>query len=204
MDSDTIAFIGVAIVIAVVPGPDMALVARNSLIGGRRIGFATVAGIIAGIFAWSLLAVAGVAGILATSAVAFATLKLAGALYLAYLGIATLRGGSGKNAGIRGNPPLLARAAARQGLLSAGLNPKLGVLFLTLLPQFTGPVASPARSLELAVLFAAIGVCWLSAYVYMIGAFSRVLSRPGPQRLVRYVTGTVLLALGARVAAERV
>lgn len=68
MDPNTLAFVGVAITVAVVPGPDMALVTRNTLLGERRVGAATVVGIVGGILGWSLLAVAGIATIMAASA----------------------------------------------------------------------------------------------------------------------------------------
>jgi threonine/homoserine/homoserine lactone efflux protein len=84
LDPNTLAFVGVAITVAVVPGPDMALVTRNTLLGGRRVGAATVVGIVGGIVGWSLLAVAGIATILAASAMAFTALKIAGAVYLVY------------------------------------------------------------------------------------------------------------------------
>ena len=203
MDPNTLAFVGVAIAVSVVPGPDMALVTRNTLLGGRRMGAATVVGIVGGIFGWSLMAVAGIAAILAASVVVFTAVKIGGAVYLVYLGIATVRAHPGDHAGLAGAAPPSLRAAAGQGLLSAGLNPKLGVFFLTLLPQFTGPTGSASRSLELAVLFAAIGVSWLLVYTYLIGSAGRFLSRPRPRRVLRWATGTVLIGLGARVALER-
>ena len=203
MDSNLIAFVGVAIAVAIVPGPDMALVARNTLLGGRGVGAATVLGIVGGLLGWSVAAVAGIAAILAASATAFAVLKIVGAAYLIYLGISTLRAGRDDHAEGPARGELTLRAAARQGLLSAGLNPKLGVFFLTLLPQFVVPGAPAARSLELALLFAAIGASWLLVYTYLIGSVGHVLSRPGPRRAVQWVTGTVLVALGVRVALER-
>jgi threonine/homoserine/homoserine lactone efflux protein len=205
LNPETLAFVGVAVAVSVVPGPDMALVARNTLLGGRRAGAATVAGVAGGLVLWSVFAVVGIAALLATSAVLFAALKLLGAAYLIYLGIATLRSGSRDPHQATGPAPLSLSAAAAQGFVSAGLNPKLGVLFLTLLPQFTGATATatPVRSLELAAVFGAIGVSWLLLYTWLIGAARDVLARPGPQRALRWLTGGVLIGLGARVAVER-
>jgi threonine/homoserine/homoserine lactone efflux protein len=91
-----------------------------------------------------------------------------------------------------------------QGLLSALLNPKLGVFFLTLLPQFIAPGDAPTvRALQLAVLFDVIGLLWLLMYSAMLGAVGAALERPGPRPLMRWLTGTVLVGLGARVALER-
>jgi len=88
--------------------------------------------------------------------------------------------------------------------LSALLNPKLGVFFLTLLPQFIAPGdSSGAGTLQLAVVFDLIGLVWLLMYSTMLGAIGSALGRSGPRRAMRWLTGTVLVALGARVALER-
>lgn len=205
MDDRLLAFVAVSVAVVVIPGPDMALVARNVLRHGRSAGFATSVGICSGILGWAMAAALGVSTILATSATAFTVLKLAGAAYLIYLGISTLRaphasGAASLNAG----SGLPWHRAWLQGALSALLNPKLGVFFLTLLPQFISPDDPPAvRALQLAVVFDLIGLVWLLIYTAMLGAVSAALGRPGPRRLMRWVTATVLVGLGARVALER-
>jgi threonine/homoserine/homoserine lactone efflux protein len=205
VDDRLLAFVGVSIAVVVIPGPDMALVARNVLRHGRSAGIATSVGICTGILGWAVAAAFGVSTLLASSAIAFTALKLAGAAYLIYLGIATLRD---HNAVVVSGPSDRARLAWHrawlQGLLSALLNPKLGVFFLTLLPQFIAPGDSPAgQALLLAVAFDLIGLAWLVTYSAMLGAVGEVLNRPGPRRLMRWLTGTILVGLGARVALER-
>lgn len=205
MDDRLLAFVGVSVAVVVIPGPDMALVARNVLRHGRSAGIATSFGICTGILGWAVAAALGVSTLLATSAIAFTALKLAGAAYLIYLGISTLRAhdpivvsSPDDQAGLAGHRAWL------QGLVSALLNPKLGVFFLTLLPQFIGPDDSPAaQALQLAALFDLIGLAWLVTYSAMLGAVGKALSRPGPRRLMRWLTGTILVGLGARVALER-
>lgn len=205
MDDRLLAFVGIAVAVVVIPGPDMALVARNVLRHGRRAGFATSAGICTGILVWAIAAGLGVSTILATSAMAFTALKLAGAAYLIYLGIATLRDHDASPMAVaNGGFGLASRRAWLQGLVSALLNPKLGVFFFTLLPQFIAPGDPPAvRAMQLAVVFDLIGLVWLLTYSAMLGAVGAVLGRPGPRRLMRWVTGTILVGLGARVALER-
>lgn len=205
MDDRLLAFVGVAVAVAVIPGPDMALVARNVVRHGRSAGFATSFGICTGILGWAVAAGLGVATLLATSTIAFTALKLAGAAYLVYLGITALRAHDGSTAaGVSGGSGLAWHRAWLQGLASALLNPKLGVFFLTLLPQFVAPGDPPAvRALQLAVLFDVIGLSWLLTYSAMLGAVGAALDRPGPRRLMRWLTGTVLVGLGARVALER-
>ena len=205
MDDRLLAFVGVSIAVVVIPGPDMALVARNVLRHGRSAGFATSIGICTGVLGWALAAAFGVSALLATSAAAFTALKLAGAAYLIYLGVTTLRSERPASAiGQDGESGLPWHRAWLQGGLSALLNPKLGVFFLTLLPQFIGPGDPPAgRALQLAFLFEAIGLAWLLLYTTMLGAIGTALGRPGPRRAMRWLTGTVLIGLGARVALER-
>src|SRR6185503_20016611 len=166
VDSQLLAFIGVAIVVVVLPGPDMALVARNVLRHGRSAGFATSIGICTGTLGWAIAAAFGVAALLATSAIAFTALKLAGAAYLVFLGITTLRSrdvadpnSAAAASGLRWYRAWL------QGTLSSLLNPKLGVFFLTLLPQFVAPGDPPTvRIIQLALLFDLIGLSWLLIY----------------------------------------
>jgi len=205
VDDRLLAFVAVSVAVAVIPGPDMALVARNVVRHGRSAGFATSFGVCTGILGWALAAGFGVAALLATSATAFTVLKLAGAAYLIYLGISTLRArdtavpaGAERASGVGWQRPWL------QGFLSAVLNPKLGVFFLTVLPQFIGPGDPPVvRALQLAVLFDLIGLVWLLTYSAMLGAVGAALNRPIPRRLLRWLTGTILVGLGARVALDR-
>lgn len=205
MDQHLLAFIGIATVVVVVPGPDMALVARNVIRHGRAAGYATSVGICVGTLGWALAAGFGVATLLAASAAAFTALKLAGAAYLIYLGITSFRGHDAfATDGAADRPGLPRHRAFFQGLLSALLNPKLGVFFLTLLPQFIAPTDPVAlRALQLALVFDAIGIAWLVIYTTLLGAIGAALGRPGPRRAMRYITGTVLVGLGARVALER-
>lgn len=205
MTDNLLPFIGVAIAVVVIPGPDMALVARNVFRHGRAAGYATSLGICTGILGWAIAAALGIATILATSSLAFTILKFAGAAYLIYLGISTLR--SRDDVAFdrpNGAPTLPARQAWLQGLVSSLLNPKLGVFFLTLLPQFIAPGEPVAlRALQLALVFDLIGLAWLLLYSAMLAAIGDALGRSGPRRFIRWVSGTVLVALGLRVAFER-
>lgn len=198
-DTSLLAFVAVAVAVAVTPGPDMLLVMRNTIGGGRRAGLATVLGVILGVLTWSVLAVAGIAAVLAASAVAFTILKLAGAAYLIYLGIRALLVRDERWSGQVPSAHSPGEAAV-QGFLSAALNPKLGVFFLTLLPQFTDPQAAPWRSLELVAVFAVIGLVWLVAFTMILGTLAAALPRPRLRRAVQRATGVMFIALGVRVA----
>src|SRR6478736_9277957 len=84
------AFVGVAALVIITPGPDTALTVRNALIGGRRAGVATAAGVALGLAVWTAAASAGLAALLVASEPAFVAVKLAGAAYLVLLGATTL------------------------------------------------------------------------------------------------------------------
>jgi threonine/homoserine/homoserine lactone efflux protein len=200
-------FFLVAIVVVVTPGVDMAVVTRNALRGGRRAALLTALGINLGILFWVVTASLGLAAVVAASATAFAAIKLAGAVYLIYLGVAALlsaRRHRQPHPAIAGPAHALGgRAALRQGLVSNLLNPKIAVFFTSLLPQFTGANGSAAELLLLGFLFNALGVVWLTAYAVVAARGRNVLGRPAVKRVLDRISGIVLIGLGARLAFER-
>jgi threonine/homoserine/homoserine lactone efflux protein len=203
------AFVGVATLVIVTPGPDTALTVRNVLLGGRAAGVATAAGVTMGLAVWTVAASAGIAALLVASEPAFVAVKLAGAAYLVFLGaqslLRALRGGNGGEAIDGGAPRRLPPAAAlRQGLLNDLGNPKIAVFFTTLLPQFA-PAHGPAFAalLGLGLLFCLMTFVWLCAYSVVIARAGAALRRPRIRRALDAVMGAALVALGVRVAAER-
>jgi threonine/homoserine/homoserine lactone efflux protein len=196
------AFLAVSAIVIVTPGQDTALTIRNSLLGGRAAGVATVLGVSAGQAVWTLAASAGLAALLVASEPAFVALKLVGAAYLVYLGaqslLAAVRGHAHARAGARSAAP---RVAFRQGVLSNLGNPKMAVFFSSLLPQFGG--TSFASLLALGLLFCTLTLVWLAAYAVLVARAGDVLRRPRIRRVLDAVTGFVLTALGIRLAGER-
>jgi threonine/homoserine/homoserine lactone efflux protein len=140
--------------------------------------------------------------------VAFLVLKIAGAVYLVWLGIQMLRSrdpvAAATGAGHGVAPTNASGKALRQGLLSDLSNPKIAVFFTSILPQFVhgdGPVF--LALLGLGILFAAITLVWLVAYVTAFSAASAVMRRPAVRKTLDRVTGVVLVALGIRLAFEK-
>lgn len=199
---DLAAFLAVATIVVITPGPDMALVARNTLLGGRAVGLATCAGTCTGLLVHATAAALGLSAILLASSRAFTVVKLAGAAYLVFLGVRTLlRAGQGEAGGGPGRST--PGAAFRQGMLTDVLNPKVAVFFLSLLPQFVEPgPAFAGRLLVLVALFIAMGLAWLIGYTYALHAAGAFLSRTHVRRAIESATGAVLVALGARLALE--
>ena len=197
-------FMAVAVLIILTPGPDMALITRNALVGGRRAALFTGLGITVGLLVWTAASVIGLVAVLTASAVAFTAVKLAGAVYLVYLGVRTLL--SLREASADEAPAPAARAIGspfRQGLLTNLLNPKIAVLFTSLIPQFVEPGASATyQSLLLATVFVSLGLVWLVSYALLATAFADTLRRPAFRWALGAITGVVLIALGLRLATE--
>ncbi len=202
------AFLLVAAVVIATPGPDTALTIRNTLVGGRRGGIYTAGGVAAGQAVWTLAASAGVAALLVASEPAFLALKYAGAAYLIYLGLQALRQafrrGAAREHAVRGGQGLAPGVALRQGLVSNLGNPKMAVFFTSLLPQFaSGGEGTFVELLALGILFCSLTFCWLAAYAAVVARAGDLLRRPRIRRTIEAVTGTVLVALGLRVATSR-
>jgi RhtB (resistance to homoserine/threonine) family protein len=201
-------FIGVAAIVIVVPGPDTAVVTKNVLVHGRRTALGTSLGVSAGLAVWTLAAALGVSSVLRTSEVAFTTLKLIGAVYLIWLGIQALRAAGRSAAGSAdANPaasqPMGALAGFRQGLFSDLANPKIGVFFTSLLPQFVDPRhAVLLPFLALGAVFVLMTVVWLGAYCLVAARAAQTLQRPRVKAALDRITGVVLIAIGLRLAVE--
>jgi len=207
IDAQLIAFAGVSLLLAVTPGPDMAVVTKNALAHGRRGVVLTTSGIALALVVWVTATAIGLSALLRTSGGVLFALKLVGACYLAYLGIRALLDSRQRPADLLAGVPAAAGAGSvfRQGFLSAISNPKLGVFFVTFLPQFVLP-GQPvlARLLELGVTFAVIGWIWMNVYGIFVTRLRDVITTPRVRQWMQRVTGVVLLGFGARLALERV
>jgi threonine/homoserine/homoserine lactone efflux protein len=206
---ELLAFVLLALVVIVTPGPDTALTIRNTISGGRRAGIGTAVGVSSGLAIWTLASAAGVAALLVASEPAFLALKYAGAAYLVLLGLQTLAQAfrprvrePAKSRPRRSS--VTPRAALRQGLINDLANPKVAVFFSSLLPQFA-PADGPAFPvlLALGLLFCGMTFVWLGLYATAVDRLSAFLGRTGVRRAIDAVMGTALVALGGRLAFER-
>ena len=206
MGAHLLVFIGVAALVIVIPGPDTAVVTKNVLLHGRRTALGTSLGVGAGLSVWTIAAAVGIASLVRTSAVAFTVLKLVGALYLIWLGVQSWRAAG--HAATDAQSPVLRHGIGtlggfRQGLMSDLANPKIGVFFTSLLPQFVNPGHSVLLPfLLLGAVFVLMTLLWLAVYCLIAARAAETLQRPRVRAVMDRVTGVVLIAIGLRVAAE--
>ncbi|RKN38334.1 LysE family translocator [Streptomyces hoynatensis] len=206
MGSELVAFLGACTLIAAAPGPSTVLIIRNSL-RGRRPGIFTVFGNETGVFLWGLFAAFGLTALLDASRLAYDIFRLVGAVVLVGFGIQTLRAArrAGEESLETAQPqtPLSAARAYRAGLLLNLANPKAGIFAMAFLPQFV-PQGAPhlTTMVGLAALWAVFETGYYATYVWGVGRLRAVLSRPGVRRRLEQISGTVLIALAARLAAE--
>ena len=188
------AFLGIAAIVIVVPGPDTALTVRNTLAGGRARGMATALGVCSGLFVWTIAASAGLAALVTASQPLFDAIRIAGALYLVWLGVQTLRGH-----GTSVDAPPRPGSGYRQGLLSNLGNPKIVVFFTSLLPQFASSFAALAA---LGLVFCALTFVWLAASAAVVARARTAIMRPRVRRALDTFAGLALVAFGLRLATE--
>jgi threonine/homoserine/homoserine lactone efflux protein len=201
-------FLSISVLVIVTPGPDTAVTIRNTLTGGRAGGLATALGVATGQAIWALATSAGIVALLVASEPLFLAVKYAGAAYLVWLGIQSLRSACGSRArdevlsaaAVRGPAP---RVAFGQGVASDLSNPKMAAFFTSLLPQFAPSCASDFVGLAaLGLLFSLMTLLWLAGYALAVARLGTVLRRPAIRRLFEGITGVALVGLGLRLAAE--
>jgi threonine/homoserine/homoserine lactone efflux protein len=201
------AFLAVSLLVICTPGQDTALTIRNTLLGGRRAGVATAAGVSSGQAVWTLATSAGLAVILVASGPLFLAVRLAGAAYLIYLGVRSLLKAAATPAsdgGVEGGAAgrLAPRAAFWQGLLSNLSNAKMVAFFISLLPQFASPHPGFVMLALLGLNFCLLTLAWLVGYAFAIDRVKGLLLRGRVRRAMDALLGAVLLGLGLRMTKE--
>ncbi|PPK65684.1 LysE family translocator [Actinokineospora auranticolor] len=201
-------FAGVALLATSIPGPDTAVVIKNSLGRGRRSALATAAGCSTGQIGWGLASIAGISAVLAASVVAFTVLKWIGALYLCYLGFRALLSAARKGEPVAASAtasagPARVLASYRDGLLTNSLNPKTALFMSALLPQFTNPGDPAWVPFALVAITAVVSFACMSAYALVFTKLGDVLRRPAVRRTVDGTLGGVLVSFGVGLAFSR-
>ena len=195
-------FFAASWILIITPGPDMIYVITRGISQGRKAGVISAIGVTLGILVHTVFAAFGLAIILRTSALAFLAVKFGGAAYLLYLGVQALRNKSGFTFS-KDKPKVGIRTIFIQGILSNVLNPKIALFFLAFLPQFVN-FSHGNASIQMAylgLLFALFGIVFLVTLGYFSGSIGSWLSdKQYFTRKIRWFTGSILIALGLRLA----
>ena len=199
-----LAFVGTATAAALMPGPDMLVVLRTALTAGARAGAWAAAGSAVGNLIWGTLTMLGATALLTASTSAFTALKLAGAVYLAWLGVQALRAarrgellanetedGAGRGGRAR---------AFRSGLVSDLANVKVGLFWTALVPQFLPPDGGALLPAAMVATMSAVVFAGLGGYALLAARLRTALQRPGVSRATNATMGALLVALAAKLA----
>ena len=201
-------FLAFTVVLVVIPGPDFAVVTKNTLVGGRRRGRWAALGVTSSNLIQGMAAAFGLSALILSVQPLFEAIKWAGVAYLAYLGVQALRSARrGEYAPLDGDDPASTGhnvAGWRQGFISNITNPKVLVFYLAVLPQFLTPGAGLGWLLLLAWTLSVLGLGYLLALVTGLHTARRLLMRRQVRRTLDATTGAVLLGFGARLATEHV
>jgi threonine/homoserine/homoserine lactone efflux protein len=207
MITAVLAFAVAAMIINVVPGLDTFLVLKTSVAQGRRCGLAAALGVMTGCAGWGLATAAGLTALLTASHLAYDVVRVCGAAYLVWLGTTALwRARKGRDEGASPEPALPGGrlAAFRAGVGTNLLNPKAGVFYMSLIPQFM-PHGAPVFGTT--VLFTAIDVAELAVWYWIVSGTAATLGerlrRPSLRRRLEQVSGVAFLGFAAGLLADR-
>ncbi len=190
--------------LTLIPGPDTLLTVRTAIAAGRAQALAAVLGICLILLGWGLAAGLGLAAALAAAPGLYLALRYAGAAYLGYLGLHALIRGARWPATDAPPVPAPARlwASCLRGALTCASNPKVGLFYLAIFPQFIAPGSPPVPdSLMLAGIHAAETMAWLTVVAAMGSRLGRILRRRSARRWADRLSGATFLAFAARLAA---
>ena len=207
MDSGMWVYVTAITLLTMTPGVDTMLVIRNTSRGGVRDGIASSVGICSGLFLHATISAVGISMLLLRCAWAFRALKLAGAFYLIWLGIASfkaaLTAGEHAGAGNEAAGTSSLKHSLWEGFLCNSLNPKAALFYMAFLPQFIDPAHSAlAQSLFLAGLHFAIAIVWLSLVSILVDKAKVVFSTVRLRRTFDVVTGSIMVFFGITLGLE--
>jgi threonine/homoserine/homoserine lactone efflux protein len=195
-----LAYIAAASLLTIAPGLDTALVLRSAATGGPRQAALAALGIVLGCFGWATLVALGLGALLGASEVAYTALRWVGAAYLVWVGYRMLRyprrsfvpeeGGAGNR-----------KKAIATGFLSNLLNPKVGVFYVSFLPQFVPPgVAVAPYILLLGAIHMLLGLIWFGCLITAMRPLAHILKKPPVVQTCDRLTGGMFVAFGLGLA----
>lgn len=198
-------FVITCVFLIILPGPDTAIMTKNTLTVGKQGGFKTMIGICCALSIHTLTAIVGLSAIIAKSALLFSIFKYIGAVYLIYLGIKslwTLRNQETTETVVK--IKYKNTSSFKQGFLTNLLNPKIAVFFLTFLPQFVNPGSHTFMPfLILGMTYIVLTIVWYLFYIYLLNQVSAFMKKPKTQKAIEGITGTILIGFGIKLALEK-
>lgn len=207
MPLDLWTFLIAITLLTMTPGADTMIVIRNTLRGGAKDGLVSSLGICSGLFVHATLSAVGISAILLYSATAFTILKIAGALYLIWLGVGSLRSfwnAKGTHQKVVVKKPFSFQRSLREGFLSNVLNPKAVIFYMAFLPQFISHESSVlGQSLFLALLHFIVGTIWQAILVYTIVSANGFITKKSVHQSLDAISGTVMIGLGITLFLEK-
>lgn len=201
-----VGFAVVAGLLTMVPGLDTALVMRYGVAGGVRAAYAAVAGICLGLLVWGVAAAVGLSALLAASQVAYDLVRLAGAGYMVFLGAQLIWRARRTPDAVQVEQPTGQglRTPFLRGLLTNVLNPKIGVFYMAVLPQFLPADSSPLiGGVVLALVHVVLSVLWFSLLILGMSFLRPWLAGRSARAWIDRVTGGVLIGFGLKLAFDR-
>jgi len=207
LPSDTptrLAFLLTASAIVLTPRPDTLISLRYAISSGPRVGLATVAGVQTGLVGHTILAVLGISVIIASTPWLFKAVALAGAAYIAWIGIQSFRPHGLLHVGASGKPAVRSIKAFRDAIFCNLLNPKVILLFLALFPNFVDRTRDdvPAQLITLSLVLIIINALWQIPLALAAEPVRRWLKNPRIYKMVMYSTGVLLLGVAAMMLFE--
>ena len=201
-------FVIMCVCLIILPGPDTAIVTKNTISVGKIGGIKTALGICCALLIHTSAAILGLSAIIVKSALLFSVFKYVGAVYLIYLGVKALWSLKKKDESASVEMNLKSHfkntSLFKQGFLTNLLNPKVAVFFLTFLPQF---VVSGSNTffpfLIMGITYTVLTAIWFLIYVSLINQISAFMKRPKTKNIIEGITGAILIGFGIKLALEK-
>jgi RhtB (resistance to homoserine/threonine) family protein len=201
--ASVLSFAVFAALLTITPGLDTMYVVRTAAVRGRRAGFAAAVGIGTGCLCWAAAGGLGLTALLTASHVAYAFLRWTGAAYLCFLGARALWRSRRPAAVVAAPERPASSSPMRTGLLTNLLNPKIGVFYLAVLPQFLPHGVNPfVASLVLGAVHDLEGLIWFTVLIVVVRSAASWFARPGVRRWLDRATGVIFVGFGLRLALE--
>lgn len=189
-----------ATLLAITPGVDTAIVVNTTITHGKRAGLMAGFGIALGCLVWALGASIGLASAIELSPKTYIAIKYLGAIYLFWLGIGLLARAISTKPRLAQAAPVRAKRAFFQGLLVNLLNPKVGIFYLTFLPQFVPASANVATyAVLLGSIHVALSIGWFCLLIVATSPMQRWLHKPATLKALDCITSVVLMLFAVRL-----